>query len=288
MNPKNILLLGAKGFLGSKLHQLLSPEKVYAPSHQDLDLLKISDVYNFITTKKPDLIIYTAGITKIDFAEVHSELTFALNYFVPEKISRFASKINIPITYISTDAVFDGYKKKYEFSETDIPKTKSVYGSSKLKGEEAVMDANSNNCVIRLITLYGIDPLKTNFVAKMLGCLKNKQYFLGIEDQIQNPLFVDIAAEAIEFSVKHQLSGIYHLGALDYDSNYNLLVKIATRFKLDSDLIQKITFNNFMGNKKNLRKRKSVLLCDKFVQAFQRNILQTIDSSIQRFYETTR
>lgn len=287
MNSKKILLLGNSGFLGSGLNRWLSYQKLFAPSHVDLDLLDIHNVYNFIETNRPDIIIYAAGITKIDFAQVHSELTYALNYHVPEKIAKFVSKKNIQVIYISTDAVFDGYKNKYEFFEIDAPKPKSIYGISKLKGEQAILGNSSNNCVIRLITLYGIQGIKPNFVKSMLDNLKHGKTFQGIVDQIQNPLYVETAREAIACAINHNFKGIYHLGALDYDSNYNFLKRVALKFDLDSSLIEKVTFCNFMKNETEYRKKKSVLLCEKFIRTSQDKILKDIKSSIQQFYEAS-
>ncbi len=281
MSYKTLLLLGGSGFLGSKLLGAFPSDKVIAPGHKQLDITQIKKVYAFIETIQPAVILYAAGITSIDFAEANEERTYLLNYRIPEKISKFAARNNIRFVSISTDAVFDEYMNKDQFSETDTPKARTVYGLSKLAGEEAVLGNSSQNCVLRLITLFGTGHPKPNFVALM------KEKFSGVIDQIRNPLYVAIAAEAITFAVKQQLHGIYHLGALDADTNYNFLVKVAKRFMLDSSLIEKITYNDFMKDKRGYRKKNSVLVCNKFVQVSNNSILRTIEDSIELLYRHT-
>jgi dTDP-4-dehydrorhamnose reductase len=276
MNEKKILLFGATGFLGQRI--LSKNKQILAPKHSSLDLLDLGKVFKYIEQKKPNQIIYAAGITKIDFAQKNKKITHDLNYRIPKQISKFVSKAKVNFTYVSTDAVFDGYKNKFEFSENDKTLAKSVYGISKLRGEEAIL-ANDNNTVVRLITLFGIGN-KNNFLQKMIDSLKSGKEFFGINDQIQNPLNVDIAAEAILYLVENDYEGIYNLGALSSDSNYNFLVKTARKQGLNYKLIREITFDKFMENKIAHRKRKSVLRTDKFSKLSKNKILKTLDDSI--------
>ena len=159
---KKVLIFGGSGLLGSTLQRQFPPKSVIKPTHKELDLLNTVDVLKFIEKKQPTTIIYAAGITKIDEAEKNSLLAFRLNYHIPEIIACHASKMSISLIYISTDAVFDGYANKYRFLETDIPKALSVYGKSKLRGEEAILTTSAKNSVIRLIKLF------SSMVAKRL------------------------------------------------------------------------------------------------------------------------
>lgn len=287
MSDKKILIFGESGLLGSNLKKHFKNYKVLAPSHKDLDLLNINHAESFISEQNPEFIIYAAGITRIDQAEENKKITNFLNHIVPGKLSKFSSTKKIPFIYISTDAVFDGYKNKYKFSETDKPNPKSTYGKSKLLGENAVLNAGKENCVLRLITLYGNSD-KPNFALMMIEKLNNSKEFGGLVDQIRNPILVDIAAEGIKFAVEQNLNGIYHLGSLDYGSNYEFLVKVAKKFNLDKNLIKKNTFDNFIKGKKGHRKKKSVLVCDKFVRVSQNKILKTTDESIEIFYKSMK
>ena len=287
MTNKKILILGGSGLLGSSLKKTFRNDVVIAPTHRVLNLTNSKKVVAFLAKTKPDSIIYAAGITRIDQAEKNKKTADLLNYVIPKMISNFSSMENIPFFYISTDAVFDGYTDKYKFSEADKPKPKSTYGKSKLRGEIAVIEASKKNCVLRLITLWGKSE-KPNFTLMMLERLKSGKESDGIIDQIQNPLLITIACEGIKFAVEHQLSGIYHLGSLDYATNYNLLVKIANKYNLNDKLIKKTTFVKFSHNKKGHRKKKSVLISDKFVKVSEDKILKTIDGSIEIFYKSMK
>jgi dTDP-4-dehydrorhamnose reductase len=281
IKQQRILIFGGSGFLGSELIYQLKQHIVIAPNHHELDLLDINRVYQKIETTQPDVIIYSAGITKIDAAEANKELAFLLNAKIPEKISSFASKHKIRCIYISTDAVFDGTKRKFIFSESDPPVAKSIYGLSKLLGESAVLSKNSHNTIVRLITLYGIDLAHPNFITKIYYDLKKNKKVYGITDQIQNPLFIKIAAEAISSVINKNLTGIYHLGALDYCTNYHFVVKFAEKLNLNTNLIQKVTYNEFFKEKVTNRRKKSVLTCNKFVDDSKSNILRSYESSIE-------
>lgn len=277
MYSKKILLFGGSGFLGSSI--LKKYKKIYSPPHSAVDLEKLDKVFDYIYKKEPESIIYAAGITKIDFAQKNKLITNKINYDIPNKISKFCSENKIKFIYISTNAVFDGYKNKFQFSEFDKPIAKSVYGNSKLFGENAILSNGNNNCVIRVITLFGIGD-KSNFLQKMINNLTLGKEFFGIYDQIQNPLNVDIAAESILFATKNNLKGIYNLGSLDYDSNFNFLVNVAKEMSLDYKLIKKISFRDFQVEKFIYRKKKCVLITDKFREVSGDKILKTLNASI--------
>lgn len=287
MNEDKILILGGSGFLGSNLKKHFKNYNVLAPTHKELDLVKIKNVESFITKHDPFFIIYTAGISRIDEAEDNKKMADLLNHIIPQEISKFSSSKNIPFIYISTDAVFDGYQKKFKFKETDKPKPISEYGKSKLRGETKVLNNSRKNCVLRLITLYGKSE-KPSFTLNFIETLKKGKEFNGIIDQVQNPLLVDIAVKGIIFTVEQKLTGIYHLGSLSTETNYEFLIKIAKKFNLNKNLIKKNTFANFTKEKKGHRKKKSVLICDKFVKASQGEILKTSNDSIEIFYKSMK
>lgn len=278
MNHK-ILLFGGSGFLGSHLKDELKTYKLFSPNRNTVNLLDINKLLKYLERLRPDLIIYSAGITKIDLAEKNKTLTNKLNFEIPKKISQFAFTNDSKVIYISTDAVFDGYRRKFEFTEKDRTFAKSAYGKSKLLGEDTVLSRNSKNLVLRAITYFGGNN-ENNFANAMIKNLKANKPYLGIYDQIQNPLSILIGTKAVKFSIENDLKGIYNLGSLDSDSNYNFLVKLARKNKLNSDLIKKISFKEFMRDKSGHRKQKSVLLVDKFNEVSNKKILKTINQSI--------
>lgn len=275
MDSQKILLLGGSGFLGSRI--VKRNKKIIAPSHKELDLLNIEKVYRFIEKNKPNAIVYCAGISKMDFAQKNKKLTNELNYKTPKLIANYAHKTGTKIIYISTDAVFDGYKNKFEFIEEDKTKSKSIYGISKQKGEESILNY-PNNLVLRVINLFGSD--NENFFQRMIFNLKSNKEFSGIIDQVNNPLYIEIAVEAVLFSIYKNLQGIYHLGALDSETNYNFLILGAREMGLNTKLIKQIKFDEYIKDKIAPRKKKSVLISNKFHDESQKKILKNIKGSL--------
>jgi len=276
MHSQKILLFGGSGFLGSRI--IKNNKTIIAPNHSELDLLDIDKVFKYINDVEPNIIIYSAGISKMDFAQKNETITNKLNNNIPHKIAKRASRDGINFIYISTDAVFDGYKNKFEFSEYDKTNAKSLYGLSKQKGEDSILTF-SDNCVIRVINLFGLGN-ENNFIQKMKNKLEIQEDFPGIIDQINNPLNVDIAAKSIIFSAENNLNGIYHLGALTAETNFNFLILAAKQMKLNSKYIKKIKFNEFMGDKISYRKKNSVLLTEKFNKITKKLILKNTKDSI--------
>lgn len=288
MNNNNILLLGGSGFLGSFIQKEFKSNSILAPSHNLLDLHDLTQIVTYINKNDISYIIYAAGITRINEAQNNRDEAMLLNYEIPTKIAEYATKMNIRFCYISTDAVFDGYDEKYIFKETDIPKTKSIYGTSKMQAERSILSNNSDHCVLRLITLYGLYHKKPNFISEFIKKLRNGQTYLGIVDQIQNPTYVVSAARAVIYAVKNDLHGIYHIGALDSETNYNFLSKAAAIFHLDQNLIQQIEYAKLMKEQALFRKKDSVLLCGKFDTVSNHSILQTLDKSLAELHETMK
>ncbi len=276
MPSRKILLFGGSGFLGSTILKI--DKKLIAPPRSNIDLNNTQDIYEYIYKLMPEKIIYCAGISSMDFAQKNKTITNNLNYKIPGLLAKFASKNNISFYYISTDAVFDGYKNKFEFTEIDKTKAKSVYGISKEKGEYTVLTFKKT-ASLRIINLFG-NGNKENFIQRMIDNLSKNKEFPGIIDQINNPIYVTIAAQSILFAVNNNLQGIYNLGALDSKSNYELLIKAANQLNLNSKLIKKISFNEFLSERISYRKKKSVLITDKFHNASNKSILKNIDNSL--------
>lgn len=274
---------------GTRLAELLKDKfRIIGPPHSHLDLTNKSQVLKNIKDVAPDQIIYLAGITRVDEAQQNKNLTFLLNTKVPEYISIISSKLDIPVNYISTDAVFDGKKKGKEYREDDKTKPISVYGKSKLAGEKAVLAASKQNSVIRTIMIYSAYfPYRKDFARSAWEFLKNKRQFSGIVDQIISPTFVDDLVWAIAAVINKRPGGIYHVAATDYTTNYGFVKKIAKAFKLDETLITKTTFAEFFRDKPAPRQQYSILATEKFRKEFGKSILHSIDEGIAEFKRQT-
>lgn len=280
-----IVIYGGSGLVGSRLVQILTPLfDVIAPSHLEVDLTRKNVVENHIKQHYPDIIIYAAGIASVDTCENYPKKATLLNAKIPQFIAKKASALNIPLFYLSTNAVFDGANPEYPYRETDKPNPISVYGNTKLQGENFVLSASNQNVVIRLIMVYSSDfDKKIDFARKIVKNITEGKKVYGITDQIINPVFVDDIAHAVTAMVEKNTTGIYHLGSLDYLTNYSFARKIANIFNLNESLILPISLNDFFRNSPGKRTKYYWLETKKFVTDFGNKILHTSDESLAIF-----
>lgn len=282
---QKILVYGISGMTGTRLATLLRDKfRIIGPPHSHLDLTHKREVIKNIKDVAPDQIVYLAGVTKVDDAEHNRRLAFLLNAQVPQWISKISAKLNIPVNYISTDAVFDGREKGKKYREEDKTNPISTYGKSKLAGEKVILASSKQNSVIRSIMIYSsYFPHRKDFARSAYEFLKNKREFSGIADQIVSPTFVDDLVWALTAILGKKPGGIYHIAATDSTTNYGFVKKIANAFKFDQELITKTTFEEFFKDKPAPRQQYSVLSTRKFRKEFGNNILHTIDEGIKLF-----
>lgn len=284
-NGQKVVLYGVTGLAGSRIWQLLGSNfRIISPPHSHLNLADIASVTKHINDTNPDQIVYAAGLTKVDIAEKNPKLAYFLNEKIPAKIAKVAANSNIPFIYMSTDAIFDGRQYDRPYRETDKPNPLSVYGKSKLAGEEAILTLSKNNVVARTIMLYSANHTqKKDFARLAHEALKNKESFTAIADQIINPTFVDDFAMALGIILRKRAKGVYHIAATDSTTNLGFVKKIAKVFNLNKNLITKAYFDEFFKDKPAPRTKCCWLDTTKFRKDFGVGILRTIDASLKDF-----
>ena len=207
----NILITGCNGQLGNEM-QLLEKEN---PQHKwfntdvnELDITNQEAVEHYVVSCEIDGIINCAAYTAVDKAETNKQLCTALNAEAPAYLAMAVEKRNGWVVPVSTDYVFDGTKHT-PYTETDTPCPDSVYGSTKLAGEQAVQKLCRRTMIIRTAWLYS--TFGNNFVKTMLRLGQEKERLGVIFDQIGTPTYAhDLAIvilSAIDQGVK---PGIYH------------------------------------------------------------------------------
>lgn len=285
---KKILLFGGSGLVGSGIKQFLfNRYQIIAPSHEDLDVTNNKNFDEILYNTQPDNIIYAVGLASIDKAQEEPELAYLLNAHSPSFIAKKAALLGIPFLYISTNAVFEGAKESGSYNEYDKTNPISIYGLSKVKGEEMVMDASDKNCVVRLIMPYSTFPSKRmDFVRLSLETLKKGQSIHGIVDQIINPAFIDNIAEAVDALIKIGARGVYHVAATDYVTNLEFINKLAGIFNLNIDLIKEISFDEFFKNKRAPRNKNCWLNILKFKKEISKNILVSVEKNLKLFHDS--
>ena len=207
-----VLLLGANGQVGWELRRALVPaHEVIACGRAEADLSNLDGLGEVITRAKAAVIINAAAYTAVDKAENDKELAERINHEAVAVLAEKAQKNNTLLIHYSTDYVFDG-KKTSPYLETDPTNPISVYGATKLRGEEAIRASGCHHIIFRTSWVYAARG--SNFVKTMLRLGKERDELSVVSDQIGAPtsaaLIADMTARALAVPT---LAGTYNLTA---------------------------------------------------------------------------
>ena len=205
-----ILITGANGMLAKSVKKRLEPgNELICTDVADLDITDEEAVLKFVTESKPDYMINCAAFTAVDKAETAGEIVERINADGPKNLAKAAKQNNSVLIHISTDYVFDGdlaVEKDYKEEDAKAPVT--VYGVTKLQGEEQIQANTDQYYIFRTAWLYGDG---NNFVRTMLKLGEAKDEISVVADQHGSPTYAEdlanIIAEAIEKKIPY---GVYH------------------------------------------------------------------------------
>lgn len=223
----NILVTGANGQLGNEM-QVLARENLqhtyFFTDVQELDICDEQAVYAYVSEHKIDIIVNCAAYTAVDKAEDNAELCDKLNNIAPGYLARAAQANGAAMIQVSTDYVFDG-TAHIPYTEEEPTCPASVYGSTKLAGEQNVMDHCEKAMVIRTAWLYSI--YGNNFVKTMIRLGQERDSLGVIFDQIGTPTYANDLAQAIFAAInKGVVRGIYHFSDEGVCSWYDFTIAI--------------------------------------------------------------
>ena len=208
---KNILITGANGQLGNEM-RVVSAEQEQLTYHftdvAELDICDIEAIERYVVDHAIDCIVNCAAYTNVNKAEEDTELCDKLNYLAPANLARVAAKHQIGLIHVSTDYVFNGeHYVPYKEDEPTCPN--SVYGATKLAGEQAILSIHPEAVVIRTAWLYS--TFGNNFVKTMLRLGSEREELGVVFDQIGTPTYArDLARTIQHIMVKGIVPGIYH------------------------------------------------------------------------------
>ena len=204
-----IIITGAQGQLGQELVKQLDKKYEYDVIKTDRDTLDITNIENvntFILERNPDVVINCAAHTAVDLCETDIENAYKINAIGPRNLAIVCDKIGAKLVQVSTDYVFDGNGTR-PYREDDITCPNSVYGTSKLMGENLVREFCSKYFIVRTAWLYGEG---NNFVRTMLKLSETNSELNVVNDQIGSPTSTVDLAKAIIDLIHTEHYGIYH------------------------------------------------------------------------------
>lgn len=193
----NILVTGKNGQLGSEIETLSKDYdyNFFFTTSKDLDITNYQNVRNFIIDTNIDTIINCAAYTAVDNAEKDEEIANIVNHLAVKNLAILVNEFDLKLIHISTDYVFDGKNFK-PYCEDDIPNPNSVYGKTKLDGENAIIEYNLKNSII-IRTSWVYSSFGNNFVKTMLRLGKEKDELGVIFDQVGTPTYARDLAKTI-------------------------------------------------------------------------------------------
>jgi dTDP-4-dehydrorhamnose reductase len=215
-----ILLLGKNGQVGWELQRSLAPlgELIALDSRSTVycgDLTNLDGLAATVAAIQPDVIVNAAAHTAVDKAESEHALAHTVNALAPGVLAEAAQRCGAWLVQYSTDYVFDGSGEQ-PWRETDATGPLSVYGRTKLEGEQRIVAACEKHLIFRTSWVYAARG--GNFAKTMLRLAKERDRLTVINDQFGAPtgaeLLADVTAHAIRSAVTQpQLAGLYHLAA---------------------------------------------------------------------------
>lgn len=208
---KNILITGANGQLGNEMRLQATENPAYAYFFTDVAELDICDekaVMEYVEAHQIDVIVNCAAYTAVDKAEDNQELCDRLNHWAPGYLARAAASRGGAFIQVSTDYVFDG-TAHIPYREDDATCPNSVYGSTKLAGEEEALKHCSQTMIVRTAWLYS--TFGNNFVKTMLRLGRERDTLGVIFDQVGTPTYARDLATAIWTAIRQGIvPGVYH------------------------------------------------------------------------------
>ena len=223
----NILITGANGQLGNEMRDLSAGHLRHTYFFTDVHELDICDaeaVHAFVSNHAIDLIVNCAAYTAVDKAEDNPDLCDTLNHLAPAHLADAAEACGAALIHISTDYVFDG-TAYVPYTEDALPCPNSVYGRTKLAGEEEVTRRCTRTMVIRTAWLYS--EYGNNFVKTMLRLGRERAELGVVFDQIGTPTYAGDLARAIYAAIEQGVTpGIYHFSNEGVCSWYDFTLAI--------------------------------------------------------------
>jgi dTDP-4-dehydrorhamnose reductase len=234
VSEPTLVVLGAAGQLGRALADQPLPPGWHrrAAGRQDVDITDRAALDRLLATVGPGLVVNAAAYTAVDRAEHESDLAFAINRDGAGLVAAAAAAHGLPVLQVSTDFVLAG-DRDTPYDEDAAPRPLSVYGASKLAGEQAVAAANRRHVILR--TAWVFSPRAACFPRTIFRLLRQQPEVAVVEDQIGNPTaaadlaaaIVTLAPTLIGLAADDPRFGLFHFAGQPALSRYDFARAVA-------------------------------------------------------------
>lgn len=217
-----ILMTGATGQLGLALQKALQLHEIIPLSHDQLDIADFEAVRKTVDQARPHIVLNAAAYTNVDGAEADAQMAYRVNALGPRNLAVAAAGLDIPLLHLSTDYVFDGAVAR-AYHEFDRPNPLSVYGASKLAGEEAIRALHRRHYIVRTAWLY--HTIGRNF-PRTICALATRPLVRVVNDQHGCPTYAPHLASALARLIESDAYGTYHMAGGGQATWYELTCQL--------------------------------------------------------------
>ena len=258
-----ILITGSNGLLGQKLvarivasgkHELIATSrgenrlKKVDPSKYSFISMDISDreeVFDVITSQRPDAVIHGAAMTHVDQCEQNQDDCWKVNVDSTQNLVDACKEIDAYLVHVSTDFIFDG--SHGPLTEDEIPNPVNFYGESKLEAERLIEKSGVRAGIARTVLVYGIaeDMSRSNIILWVKNSLESGKEIHVVNDQWRTPTLAEDLAQGCLLLAEQQPAGIYNISGKDFLSPYQMAVLTSEFFELDQSKLNETDGSRF-------------------------------------------
>jgi dTDP-4-dehydrorhamnose reductase len=202
-----VLVTGAGGQIGREVVNAFAGHEMIAVDHRGLDVADRDAVLQVIKSTTPDAVLHAGAWTAVDACEGDPDRAFRVNALGTRHVAEGARRVGAWVCYLSTDYVFDGTKAG-PYVEWDAPNPLSVYGRSKLGGEQELAAAGGRSTIVRTSWVCGVHG--HNMVKTILRLAGEHEKLAFVDDQRGQPTFADDLAPMIYRLLVERRPGVFH------------------------------------------------------------------------------